>query len=143
MPEPIRSRYQFDSGSTIRLPCDDRKVADHIHCEKFFVYCTDPEQTIDLKIQGSGDVFTVNEKCKTFMNRHPEFDWDRVTKLITDRNFDQFNKEFKDAGGRRKVFTLNSVEPKNKYGTLTTTSDSLVFKFEVGHRLHSNEPRCY
>jgi hypothetical protein len=40
MPSPIKERYQID-GIT-RLPCDDRKVADTLMCEEFFVYCTDP-----------------------------------------------------------------------------------------------------
>lgn len=41
MPSPIKERYQIE-GVT-RLPCDDRKVADTITCEGFYVYCTDPK----------------------------------------------------------------------------------------------------
>lgn len=42
MPTPIKERYQFDGGVT-RLPCDDRKVADTIQCNDFYVYCTSAE----------------------------------------------------------------------------------------------------
>ena len=66
MPEPIKSRYQIDSVT--RLPCDDRKVADKIVCNDFFVYCTDGAQSIDLKIQGAGDILTIKTTCRQFMN---------------------------------------------------------------------------
>ena len=39
MPTPIKERYQ---RTDTRLPCDDRKVADKIVCENFYVHCTDP-----------------------------------------------------------------------------------------------------
>jgi hypothetical protein len=65
MPSPIKERYQID-GVT-RLPCDDRKVADTLNCEEFFVFCTDPAQQVNLNIQGSGEIYTIKKTCAEFM----------------------------------------------------------------------------
>jgi hypothetical protein len=74
MPSPIKERYYF--GSDIRLPCDDRKVADHIQCEEYHVYCTDPEQMIDFSVQGSGEIFSIRTTCERFMMMSDErFNW--------------------------------------------------------------------
>ena len=66
MPSPIKERYQVDGA--IRLPCDDRKVADTINYEDFYVYCTDPEQKINIGAQGAGEILTIDMTCKEFMN---------------------------------------------------------------------------
>jgi len=67
MPTPIKERYQIECVT--RLPCDDRKVADTIVCNEFFVYCTDPDQTIKLGVQGSGEIMTIDKTCRDFMNQ--------------------------------------------------------------------------
>jgi len=72
MPEPLKSRYQADDGS-IRLPCDDMKVADSISCEKLFIYCADPMDKISFSIIGSGDMFAIETTCLEFTSHH--VDW--------------------------------------------------------------------
>jgi len=58
MPEPIASRYKFGKDG-IRLPCDDRKVADSVICQGYHVYCTSLDQMIDFTLQGSGEIFKI------------------------------------------------------------------------------------
>jgi hypothetical protein len=72
MPQPIKDRYQFQ-GVT-RLPCDDRKVADALQCQGFFVYCTEPDQKIRLSIQGAGDLMNIESTCERFMAQ-AGFNW--------------------------------------------------------------------
>ena len=66
MPEPLKRRYTF--GGLVRLPCDDRKVADMIMFENFVVYCTDATDRINLKLQGAGEIFTIDTTCEEFMS---------------------------------------------------------------------------
>jgi len=66
MPTPIKERYQFDGGVT-RLPCDDRKVADTIQCNDFYVYCTSADQMINIAVQGAGEIYTIEQTCERFM----------------------------------------------------------------------------
>jgi len=75
MPSPIKERYQLEG--VIRLPCDDRKVADKLVFNDFFVYCTDPLQRISLGIQGSGEILKIDMSCEQFMNQDNQnnFNW--------------------------------------------------------------------
>jgi hypothetical protein len=82
MPSPIKERYTID-GVT-RLPCDDRKVADSLVCEKYFVFCTDPKQKINLGIQGAGEILTIDATCEDFMNQDSEFNWATAARLLKD-----------------------------------------------------------
>ena len=93
MPSPIRERYQYP-GLT-RLPCDDRKVADRIEFEDFAVYCTDKNDRINLKLQGAGEIFTIDASCEEFMQsatpNGQSFNWDSVQNLLLNRNPGSFD----------------------------------------------------
>lgn len=67
LPSPIKERYTSLQGST-RLPCDDRKVADNLQCEDFYVYCTNGDDKIGLIVQGSGEILALNTTCSEAMN---------------------------------------------------------------------------
>lgn len=106
MPTPIKERYQVD-GVT-RLPCDDRKVADTIDCKNFYVFCTAPEQKINLAIQGAGEIYTIDETCDSFMRNLQingnSFNWNTEENLLFN-DFNQFQEKFADQD-QRKDFTI-------------------------------------
>jgi len=66
MPSPIRQRYTMDNG-IIRLPCDDRKVADTLQCSDYVVHCTDANQRILFSVQGAGEIYVIDQTCSEFL----------------------------------------------------------------------------
>jgi len=68
------------------------------------------------------------------------FNW-ATEEALMNRDFTAFSKKYSD-GTKRKVFDANMIDFKNKYDQ-TQTDNWFEFQYEVGHRLHSNEPRCY
>ena len=58
------------------------KVADSIHCENLEAYCTKPTDKIMFSIQGSGDMFLVEEKCSDFLAGYQ--DWNKLQFLLTE-----------------------------------------------------------
>lgn len=65
LPEPFKSRYQLSPGVS-RLPCDDVMIADSMQCKDTVVYCTSSSQDMQIQIVGSGQIFSLNRKCKDF-----------------------------------------------------------------------------
>jgi hypothetical protein len=69
------------------------------------------------------------------MNKIPGFKWNDAEALLA-RDFNAFNAKYSE-GTKRKPFefknaVFNTDEPQR-----------FDFDYEVGQRLHSNEPRCY
>lgn len=73
------------------------------------------------------------------MSQDPKFNWSAAeTLLVTD--YTAWTKKYND-GDKRKNFKLEDVEYRNKFGNLQKGLFS--FTYQVGQRLHSNQPRCY
>jgi len=71
MPSPLKERYQVEDAAgniSIRMPCDDMKVADTLVCENFDVYCTDPNDMVVFSVNGGGDLFLIQNTCAEFFN---------------------------------------------------------------------------
>jgi hypothetical protein len=148
MPEPIKSRYHFPGG-LVRLPCDDRKVADQIQFQDLVVYCTEPADKINLKIQGAGDIFSIDTTCGEFMAgaspNGQQFNWAASQELLRTRSASglaNFSTSFNTGTARRK-FTMTNVQVKNPKYDATTMRDWFEFEYEIGHMLHSEEKKCY
>jgi hypothetical protein len=139
VPSPIKERYQFNGLTS--LPCDDRKVADALQCQNFSVYCVDPNQRINLTVQGTGNVYKIDTTCAAFM-RMNQFEWDEAQTLL-DRDNVAFKAAYGDRMSQPTRFTMDEVSFKNKFDVMQTEKGWFTFEYEVGQRLHSNEPRCF
>ena len=78
MPEPMKSRYKIvEGGKTYhRIPCDDVKVADTLVCTDLTAYCTKPDDKVMFSIQGSGEVYFMEETCADFFDGYQ--DWKKL-----------------------------------------------------------------
>lgn len=114
MPTPIKERYQLQ-GVT-RLPCDDRKVADTVACDDFYVYCTDVGQKLSVTIQGAGEILTIDQTCGEFMSQAANFNWGNAEDLLMS-DYSAFSTQYNE-GANRKTFSLNNASFTNKYGTI-------------------------
>ena len=109
MPDIIKERYQVALTGQTALPCDDRKVADAIECQGFVVYCTHPNQRISLTVQGTGNVYQVDETCRDFLMMD-DFNWDEAQDTLNQSN-EAFNTKYSQMVGE-----LDTVSFTNKYG---------------------------
>jgi len=59
------------------------KVADTVVCTGYVAHCTGPDDRITLAIQGAGDIFYLDQKCKEFFSA--DEDWTQLqSQLIQD-----------------------------------------------------------
>jgi len=138
LPEPFKSRYQTPSG--IRLPCNDVMIADSIQCVDTVIYCTDPEDSIKMHINGAGEIFSLDRKCKDFFQQN--FDWNAEQKRLED-DTTEFANLYSDANGKPKEFTISEVKFKDSLGNEYSSNEDFKFSYTVGWRFISNYPKCY
>lgn len=138
LPEPFRSRYRSSSG--VRLPCNDVMIADSVTCKDTYIYCTDPEDSMKMKINGAGEIFTFDTKCKDLFQG--SFNWADEQKRLED-DTTEFANLYSDANGNPKEFTIPSVTFKDHFDNEYTTEEDFKFSYTIGWRFISNYPKCY
>jgi hypothetical protein len=64
------------------------KVADTIACSNYEVYCTGPNDRITLSVQGKGDLYLLDQRCRDFFKN--DQDWDALQAML-DSDVTSFN----------------------------------------------------
>jgi len=75
-PSPLKERYRVGATGEVRLPCDDMKVADTVVCTDYVAHCTGPNDRVMFSVQGSGDMYLLEQRCSEFLKGY--VDWGKI-----------------------------------------------------------------
>ena len=81
----------------------------------------------------------IDKTCEDFLKGHSD-SWSQMQSLL-ETDFKQFTTKYLDGKWDDKHI-IKQVTFKNKYGVDQAETDWFEFQYLIGHRLHSNEPRC-